>query len=54
MKGSALLVYSSRKIWTLCASEGRRFLHEQLDFLVVSLRARAAVLGSATQALHRL
>lgn len=32
----------------------RRFLHEQLDFLVASLRARAAVLGSATQALHRL
>lgn len=32
----------------------RRFLHEQTDFLVASLRARAAVLGSATQALHRL
>jgi len=32
----------------------RRFLHEQLDFLIASLRARAAVLGSATQALHRL
>ncbi|KQN81302.1 helix-turn-helix domain-containing protein [Sphingomonas sp. Leaf62] len=32
----------------------RRFLHEQIDFLVASLRARAAVLGTATQALHRL
>ena len=32
----------------------RRFLHAQTEFLVASLRARAAVLGSATQALHRL
>ncbi len=32
----------------------RRFRHGQIEFLVASLRARAAVLGSATQALHRL
>lgn len=32
----------------------RRFLHAQTEFLVASLRARAAVLGSATQALQRL
>lgn len=32
----------------------RRFLHGQTEFLVASLRARAAVLGNATQALQQL